>query len=274
MRRVKVVAVMISLALGLLGGAKADEENRKTIVSFNHRVEIPGGQVLPAGKYVFKVLDPSANPNIIQILSEDEKHLYGTIMAIPTYRLRQTEKTVMTFSTKAAGAPAAIRTWFYPGSTRGVEFVYPKMQPRAVDLAKLAPKPAPPPKLKPVPKKPPKVASKKHKRAKPVQPPVVATQPAPATVAALPGIQPTKQKFGVNVDVLNRVPVEFPEASRELKKPQEVPRKRNIVPDLLVVGLIVGALVVLLMSMRRVGGVVARMSAARARVKKEGRKAA
>ena len=123
---------------------------------------------MPAGKYVFKVLDPAANPNIIQILSEDEKHLYGTIMAIPTYRLRQTEKTVMTFSTKAAGAPAAIHTWFYPGSTRGVEFIYPK-QPRTVDLAKLAPKPAPP-KPAPVAKKPPKVASKKHKRVKPVPP--------------------------------------------------------------------------------------------------------
>ena len=273
MRRAKVVAVMIYLVLGLLGGAKADEENKKTIVSFNHRFEIPGGQVLPAGKYVFKVLDPAANPNIIQILSEDEKHLYATIMAIPKYRLRQTEKTVMTFSSRTTGAAEAIRTWFYPGSNRGVEFVYPKMQPRAVDLAKLASKPSPP-KPKPVPKKPPKVASKKHKRAKPMQPPEVATQPAPATVAALPGIQPTKEKFGVNVDVLNRVPVEFPEASREPKKPQEVPRKRNIVPDLLVVGLIVGALVVLLMSMRRVGGVVARKSAARARVKKEGRKAA
>jgi hypothetical protein len=273
MRRVKVVAVMIFLVLGLLGGAKADEENKKTIVSFNHRVEIPGGQVLPAGKYVFKVLNPSANPNVIQILSEDEKHLYGTIMAIPKYRMRLTDKTVMTFSSRTAGSPQAIHTWFYPGSTRGVEFVYPKMQPRAVDLAKLAPKPAPP-KPKPVAKKPLKVASKKHKRVKPVPPPAVATQPAPATVAALPGIQPTKEKFGVNVDVLNRVPVEFPEASREPKKPQEVPRKHNIVPDLIVVGLIVGALVLLLMSMRRVDGVVARKSAAKVRVKKEGRKAA
>src|SRR5437868_11827837 len=100
MRRAKVVAVMIYLVLGLLGGAKADEENKKTIVSFNHRFEIPGGQVLPAGKYVFKVLDPAANPNIIQILSEDEKHLYATIMAIPKYRLRQTDKTVMTFSSR------------------------------------------------------------------------------------------------------------------------------------------------------------------------------
>jgi len=69
---------MIFLVLGMLSGARSDEENKKTIVSFNHRVEIPGGgQVLPAGKYVFKVLDPAANPNIIQILSEDEKHSYG-----------------------------------------------------------------------------------------------------------------------------------------------------------------------------------------------------
>lgn len=118
MRRVKVVAVMIFLVLGMLGGARSDEENKKTIVSFNHRVEIPGGQVLPAGKYVFKVLDPAANPNIIQILSEDEKHSYGTIMAIPKYRSRQSEKTVMTFSAKGTGGPKAIRTWFYPGSTR------------------------------------------------------------------------------------------------------------------------------------------------------------
>ena len=95
---------MIFLVLGMLSGARSDEENKKTIVSFNHRVEIPeGGQVLPAGKYVFKVLDPAANPNIVQILSEDEKHLYGTIMAIPKYRSRQSEKTVMTFSAKGTG---------------------------------------------------------------------------------------------------------------------------------------------------------------------------
>jgi hypothetical protein len=102
----------------------------------------------------------------------------------------------------------------------------------------------------------------------------VATEPAPATVAALPGIQPTKEKFGVNVDVLNRVPVEFPEASREPARPQQVPRKVNVVADLIVVGLILGALVLLLLSMRRVRGAVTRKSAARARVKKEGRKAA
>src|SRR5207245_9800941 len=112
MKRIKVVAVMFCLGFALLSGAKADEENKKTIVSFNHRVEIPGGQVLPAGKCVFKVLDPAANPNIIQILSEDEKHSYGTIMAIPKYRMRQSDKTMMTLSAKATGGPKAIRSWF------------------------------------------------------------------------------------------------------------------------------------------------------------------
>jgi hypothetical protein len=264
---------MICLILGLFCAAKADEENKKTIVSFSQRFEIPGGQILPAGKYVFKVLDPSANPNVIQILSEDERHLYGTIMAIPKYRLQQTEKTVMTFSARAAGAPEAIRTWFYPGSNRGVEFLYPKTQPRTVDVAKLAPKPAPT-KAKPLPKKLPKVASNKHKRVKPAPPPAEPTEPAPATVATLPGVQPTNQKFDVSVDVLNRVPVEFPEATKAPARPQQVPRKRNVIPDLVVVGLILGALGFLLISLRKVGGVVARKSAARAPAKKEGRKAA
>jgi hypothetical protein len=46
------------------------------------------------------------------------------------------------------------------------------------------------------------------------------------------------------------------------------------VSDLIVAGLILGALVFLLMSMRRVGVAASRKSAQQTRVKKEGRKAA
>jgi len=70
------------------------------------------------------------------------------------------------------------------------------------------------------------------------------------------------------------VPVEFPEASRAPARPQQLPRKRNVVADLIVAGLILAALVFLLMSMKRVGVAASRKSAERARVKKEGRKAA
>jgi len=119
-------------------GAKADEWNKKTKITFSGPVEIPGVHlkgwaVLPTGTYVFKVLDSQTNRHIIQIFSEDEKTCYATILAIPNYRLKATSKTVMTFRERPAGEPEALRAWFYPGRNWGEEFVYPKA--RAATLA-------------------------------------------------------------------------------------------------------------------------------------------
>lgn len=117
----------------------ADDWNRKTIIKFSGPVEIPavhlaGWGVLPAGTYVFKILDSQSNRHIVQIFSEDEKTVYATILAIPNYRLRSTDKTVMTFRERPAGQPEALRAWFYPGRNWGEEFVYPKS--KAIELAK------------------------------------------------------------------------------------------------------------------------------------------
>src|SRR5271167_1462786 len=120
-------------------GAKADEWNRKTTVTFSGPVEIPGVHlkgwgVLPAGTYVFKILDSQSDRHIVQIFSKDEKTVYATILAIPNYRLKATSKTVITFTERPAGEPEALRAWFYPGRNWGDEFVYPKA--RAVEIAK------------------------------------------------------------------------------------------------------------------------------------------
>jgi hypothetical protein len=111
--------------------------DKKTRVTFNAPVEIPGisAQVLPAGTYIFKLMDSPADRHIVQIFSADESHHYANILAIPNWRLRPTDKTVMTFSERAAGQPQAIRAWFYPGDNFGQEFVYPKT--KAVELAKV-----------------------------------------------------------------------------------------------------------------------------------------
>jgi len=118
--------------------AKADESTRKTMITFSGPVEIPGVHlagwgVLPAGTYVFKILDSQSDRHIVQIFSQDEKTVYATILAIPNYRLKATSKTVMTFSERPAGEPEALRAWFYPGRNWGEEFVYPKA--RAIELA-------------------------------------------------------------------------------------------------------------------------------------------
>jgi hypothetical protein len=119
--------------------AKADQWNRKTVLTFSGPVEIPGVHlkgwgVLPAGTYVFKIMDSQSDRHIVQIFNEDETQIYATILAIPNYRLKVTDKTVVTFRERPAGEPEALRAWFYPGENYGEEFVYPKA--RAVALAK------------------------------------------------------------------------------------------------------------------------------------------
>jgi hypothetical protein len=119
--------------IGFAPSASGDAFDKKTIVTFSAPVEIPG-KVLPAGTYVFKLLDSAANRNIVQIFDKDQKQLYATILAIPDYRLQPSGDTVMRFDERPAGTPEALRAWFYPGDNFGQHFVYP--QDRATELAK------------------------------------------------------------------------------------------------------------------------------------------
>ncbi|MGH7970620.1 MAG: hypothetical protein ACREIC_17985, partial [Limisphaerales bacterium] len=116
--------------------ARADEYNKKTIFTFNQPVEIPGFKaphVLPAGTYEFKLLDSAGDRNIVQVFNKEGTHLYATILAIPDYRMQPTDGTVIKFKERAAGAPDAVKAWFYPGDNFGQEFVYPKAE--AMELA-------------------------------------------------------------------------------------------------------------------------------------------
>ncbi len=123
----------------LIPSAQADDWNRKTEITFSAPVEIPGVHlkgwgILPAGTYVFKILDSQSDRHIVQIFNKDETIIYATVLAIPNYRLQATDKTVMTFRERPAGQPEALRAWFYPGRNWGEEFVYPKS--KALALAK------------------------------------------------------------------------------------------------------------------------------------------
>jgi hypothetical protein len=144
MKLIKLFSMMFcALAAGIfvVPTASADDWNNRTTVTFSAPVEVPGAgaQVLPAGTYIFKLMDSPSDRNIVQIFSADGLHLYTTILAIANYRLRATSKTVMTFHERAEGQPEAIRAWFYPGANWGQEFVYPKS--RAMELAKIVKEP-------------------------------------------------------------------------------------------------------------------------------------
>ena len=106
-RALAFVFSITALCMMFSGTASAQRYDKKTTVMFSAPVEIPGisAQVLPAGTYVFRLLDSLSDRNIVQIFNKDESHLYATILAIPNFRLKATDKTVITFAERAAGDP-------------------------------------------------------------------------------------------------------------------------------------------------------------------------
>jgi hypothetical protein len=115
-----------TLLLGPLATrGRADEWNEKTILTFSEPVEVPGA-VLPAGKYVFKLMDSQSNRHIVEITNPRGNHVVATVLAISNERLRPTGKTRVTFWETTSGQPKPMRAWFYPGNNIGQEFAYPK----------------------------------------------------------------------------------------------------------------------------------------------------
>ena len=136
MKFMKLSSFAVLITLCVLGAqivpkARADEWNKKTTLTFNEPVQVPG-TTLSAGTYVFKLAD-SSDRTIVQIWNEDETRLVTTILAIADYRAKTPDKTIVSFDERPAGQPEALKAWFYPGDNSGVEFVYPKQ--RATELA-------------------------------------------------------------------------------------------------------------------------------------------
>jgi hypothetical protein len=100
--------------------------NQITYFTFSAPFELPGGKVLPPGKYVFKILDSPSNRHVVQVMSEDQKTMHATLLAISANRLDPAQEPEVRFMETAANAPPAIRTWWYPGRSIGHEFIYPK----------------------------------------------------------------------------------------------------------------------------------------------------
>jgi hypothetical protein len=106
----------------------ADAWDRRTVVTFREPVEIPR-VVLGPGTYVVKLANSLSDRNIVQFLNERENHVFATVLAIPDYEPNMVrDHSVFTFEERAANAPQALKTWFYPGDNWGEEFVYPKAE--------------------------------------------------------------------------------------------------------------------------------------------------
>jgi hypothetical protein len=126
--RIGVSGIAIGAALLVAMSApvlRADSANKKTVLAVSEAVQVPG-MVLQPGTYVFELPNNPLDRNMVRVFDEGQSHLLTTFMAIPDYRLKPTNHTVIQLEERESKAPQAIHTWFYAGESDGLEFVYPK----------------------------------------------------------------------------------------------------------------------------------------------------
>jgi len=179
--RLPLIALLavVTLCGASAPGARADQMNKKTIITFSEPVQVPG-MTLPAGTYVFKLMNSSMDKHVVQIWSADGQKLITTCLSISDSKVKPVGKTVITYDERPDGQPMAIKEWFYPGDNAGQEFVYPKTE--AVQLAQVnhydvpaAEEPYTPPAPEPEAEQP---------APAPAPEPQAAPEPAPAPEAA------------------------------------------------------------------------------------------
>jgi uncharacterized protein involved in type VI secretion and phage assembly len=124
LRAFQISICAATLCAAFVGTARADNWDKKIIVTFGDSVEIPG-QVLPAGTYVFKLAASMSDRHIVQIWNRDETQLIATLLTVPDYRFDAPDAPRFEFDERPSNSPMALRTWFYPGESTGEEFVYP-----------------------------------------------------------------------------------------------------------------------------------------------------
>jgi hypothetical protein len=129
-----MTAAMVTISVN----AGAQPANQDTFFTFSQAVELPK-TTLPAGTYFFQLMDSQSNRHIVKVMSQDRKQLHATLLAIPYYSTDRPsdEPQVRFLETPAANGAAAsnaIKIWFYPGTSTGHEFIWPRD--KAIQLAR------------------------------------------------------------------------------------------------------------------------------------------
>jgi hypothetical protein len=124
-----MTAAMVTMSVN--AGAQGPR-NQDTFFTFSQAVELPK-TTLPAGTYFFQLMDSDSNRHIVKVMSQDRKQLHATLLAIPFYSNdRPSDDPQVRFMETPAQAGAAtsnaIKIWFYPGTSVGHEFIYPRSQ--------------------------------------------------------------------------------------------------------------------------------------------------
>jgi hypothetical protein len=122
MNRLKITAATLGLLTSCFAPSlRADERNKETRVTTNQPLQVED-TVLPPGQYLFKLLEPDTDQNIVSIYSVDGSRLEGIVVGLTAYRAEAGDKKLLAVSQPVGDQPAVLKYWFFPGSNEGIEF--------------------------------------------------------------------------------------------------------------------------------------------------------
>ena len=128
-RAIRILSAL-GAALGVVATvATAQTFDKRTVFTFSRPISLPG-VTLPAGDYLFRIVDTTTSRKVIQVLSGDGQTPYAMLHSIPDIRVEASGNPEVRFMETAKGTPSAVKTWWYPGERIGYEFIYPKEQAR------------------------------------------------------------------------------------------------------------------------------------------------
>jgi len=106
--------------------------NRRTLLTFRAPVQVPGA-TLPAGTYVFRAANPSAQ-TVWQVLDANERHVLAQFFIVRTgdrtihEQNRLQDKPVVRFHETPQGVAPPMKALYYLTDAAGHMFLYPRAQ--------------------------------------------------------------------------------------------------------------------------------------------------
>ena len=124
-----IVACAVALFAGLTGsplnaGSDPYPIARTTYLTFSGAVALPG-VTLPAGSYVFEIVDGLWRNDIVRVRAKATSKIYLTAFTRSVQRPRSLQQDqFVTFGEATPGVPRPITAWYPAGERTGHEFIY------------------------------------------------------------------------------------------------------------------------------------------------------
>jgi hypothetical protein len=120
---VRIIMLAGLLTLMFATGATAGQGKRRTRITFSGPVRVPGA-VLQAGTYYFSA--PNSDNRALVLIQDENNQFITQFLGIYDFTQKPDHEFIV-FGDHECG-PKAIKSWFYPGASPGVRFVYPAQE--------------------------------------------------------------------------------------------------------------------------------------------------